>query len=212
MPPAHTLNRIAPICPMCNVPQSTNPGEDPNIVMNRHIQHECQGARSRRDEIRELNQRKEKGEVCWKKNCTKVLVVKMKCDACKHEFCPTHRHPNDHRCPAPSTSAVPSQPKQSVPASFPRFSLKNNLSKSTSTSTSSSSAPVASSSLLTPSGNPRKDAALAAIKRSLQKKSESATNGTSKVEVKETVGDKGKPTLTSVMQSFKSGSTPTLSK
>jgi hypothetical protein len=65
---------------MCNIPQSTDPGEDPNIVMNRHIQHECQGARTRRDEIRELKVRKEKGEVCWRKNCTKVLVVKMKCD------------------------------------------------------------------------------------------------------------------------------------
>jgi hypothetical protein len=80
MPPAHVLNRIAPICPICNVPQSTNPGEDPNIVMNRHIQHECQGAKTRRDEMRELKVRKEKGEVCWKKNCSKVLVVKIKCD------------------------------------------------------------------------------------------------------------------------------------
>jgi hypothetical protein len=53
---------------------------------------------------------------------------------------------------------------------------------------------------------------LAAIKRSLQKKSESAAGNSSKVEVKEAAPDKGKPTLTSVMQSFKSGSTPTLSK
>jgi hypothetical protein len=80
MPPAHVLNRIAPICPICNIPQSTNPGEDPNIVMNRHIQHECQGAKTRRDEIRELKVRKERGEVCWKKNCPKVLVVKIKCE------------------------------------------------------------------------------------------------------------------------------------
>ncbi|KAJ9115281.1 hypothetical protein QFC20_001148 [Naganishia adeliensis] len=195
MPPAHTLNRIAPICPMCNIPQSTNPGEDPNIVMNRHIQHECQGARTRRDEIRELKARKEKGEVCWKKNCTKVLVVNMKCDV------------------TPSTSSIPPQvPKPTVPSSFPRFSLKNNLTKSTPAATASSSTPTTTTSLLTPSGNPRKDAALAAIKRSLQKKSESAATNTSKVEVKEAAADKGKPTLTSVMQSFKSGSTPTLSK
>lgn len=49
-------------------------------MMNRHIQHECQGAKTRRDEIRELKLRKDKGEVCWKKNCPKVLVVKIKCD------------------------------------------------------------------------------------------------------------------------------------
>lgn len=91
MPPAHVLNRIAPICPMCNIPQSTNPGEDPNIVMNRHIQRECQGARTKRDEIRELKARKDKGEICWKKNCTKVLVVKIKCDVSKSWNIPEHQ-------------------------------------------------------------------------------------------------------------------------
>lgn len=135
--------------------------------------------------------------------------------SCKHSFCPTHRHPKDHLCTAPSTSAVPLQaPKPAVPSSFPRFSLKNNVSKSSNPPAASSKPTSAPTSLLTPSGNPRKDAALAAIKRSLQKKSESSGNSGANGSAKEVVvvEQKGKPTLASVMQSFQSGSSPSLSK
>ncbi|KAJ9115012.1 hypothetical protein QFC22_005340 [Naganishia vaughanmartiniae] len=162
--------------------KSTNPGEDPNIVMNRHIQRECQGARTKRDEIRALKARKDKGEVCWKKNCTKVLVVKIK------------------------------SLKASTVAAFSKYSLRNNLAKTTSSATSSSSTTTPSASLLTPSGNPRKDAAIAAIKRSLQKKSEAAPTSEARPEAAAAPSGQGKPTLASVMQSFKSGSSPTLSK
>ncbi|KAJ9095610.1 hypothetical protein QFC21_005481 [Naganishia friedmannii] len=212
MPPAHVLNRIAPICPMCNIPQSTNPGEDPNIVMNRHIQRECQGARTKRDEIRALKARKDKGEVCWKKNCAKVLVVKIKCEQCTHQFCPTHRHPNDHSCENPPSIPQPKALKASTVAAFSKYSLRNNPAKSSSSATQSSSSATPSASLLTPSGNPRKDAAIAAIKRSLQKKAEATSTSGPKPETAVVSGEQGKPTLISVMQAFKSGSNPTLSK
>ncbi|KAJ9124915.1 hypothetical protein QFC24_002844 [Naganishia onofrii] len=103
--------------------------------------------------------------------------------------------------------------KASTVAAFSKYSLRNNLAKTGSSTAASSSTTTPSASLLTPSGNPRKDAAIAAIKRSLQKKSDTTpTSGAKSDTVVAASGEQGKPTLASVMQSFKSGSSPTLSK
>lgn len=78
-PPEYTLNRTAPLCPLCNTPISSLPGEDPNIPMERHINSpsECTGKEEQKEIIR---RKKERGEVCWKKGCPKVLFAKIRCE------------------------------------------------------------------------------------------------------------------------------------
>ena len=150
------VDRIAPQCPLCHevVPYAKS-SQDPNEAVERHIlAGTCvamEGGEARKRA--ELRLKKERGQVCWKRNCVKVLVVPMKCEACGRSFCPTHRHGSSHSCGAAagmgsgssSRSATP-QPSSSmtkVPASNP--ALKSTLSRllpTASTSTASSSAPV----------------------------------------------------------------------
>ena len=106
-PPEYTLNRVAPLCPLCSTPISALPGEDPNIPMERHIGSECRGKEEKKDELR---RKREKGEVCWKKGCGKVLFAKIRCEACKHDFCAPHRYPNQHVCPSLSSSSSSTTP------------------------------------------------------------------------------------------------------
>jgi hypothetical protein len=75
------VDRIAPQCPLCNNVVNTVPGKGPNEAVERHIlSGTCvgfEGGEARRRE--ELKRRKERGEMCWKKGCQKLLVVQMKC-------------------------------------------------------------------------------------------------------------------------------------
>lgn len=107
------IDRIAPQCPMCDQVVNYAPGSmDPNVAVERHIMSgTCsgvEGGEARKKAI--LRQRKEKGEVCYRRGCNKVLVVQMKCEACAHSFCPTHRHAPAHSCagtPVSSRSGTP---------------------------------------------------------------------------------------------------------
>ncbi|WVO20862.1 uncharacterized protein IAS62_002162 [Cryptococcus decagattii] len=109
--PASMVDRIAPTCPMCNEIVPYPKSMDPNEAVERHIMSgTCvglQGGEERKKE--EVKRRRDVGEVCWKKSCGKVLIVKMKCESCQHVFCPTHRHPTSHTCsdqtPSPSSSS-----------------------------------------------------------------------------------------------------------
>ena len=73
-------DRIAPKCPLCDevVPSK---GQDSNEAVERHIMSgTCaglEGGDARRKE--ELERRKERGEVCWRKRCAKTIVVPMRC-------------------------------------------------------------------------------------------------------------------------------------
>ncbi len=76
------IDRIAPKCPLCDeVVRSVGRG-DPNEAVERHILGgTCiglEGGEARRRE--ELKKRKERGEICWRKGCSKTLVVPMRCD------------------------------------------------------------------------------------------------------------------------------------
>lgn len=107
------VDRIAPQCPMCDQVVNYAPGSmDPNVAVERHIlSGTCagvEGGEARKKAV--LRQRKEKGEVCYRRGCTKVLVVQMKCEGCAHSFCPPHRHAPAHSCagtPVSSRSATP---------------------------------------------------------------------------------------------------------
>lgn len=103
---------------------------DPNEAVERHIlSGTCVGLQGGEERKKaEAKRRRDAGEVCWKKSCGKVLVVKMKCEvshkslllrwcyvantstqSCQHVYCPTHRRPTTHTCsnqtPSPSSSS-----------------------------------------------------------------------------------------------------------
>lgn len=124
------VDRIAPTCPMCNEIVPYPKSMDPNEAVERHIlSGTCVGLQGGEERKKaEAKRRRDAGEVCWKKSCGKVLVVKMKCEvsykflflrwcyvaksstqSCQHVFCPTHRHPTSHTCsnqtPSPSSSS-----------------------------------------------------------------------------------------------------------
>ncbi|OWT41345.1 hypothetical protein C362_00811 [Cryptococcus neoformans Bt1] len=109
--PASMVDRIAPTCPMCNEIVPYPKSMDPNEAVERHIlSGTCVGLQGGEERKKaEAKRRRDAGEVCWKKSCGKVLVVKMKCESCQHVFCPTHRHPTSHTCsnqtPSPSSSS-----------------------------------------------------------------------------------------------------------
>lgn len=124
------VDRIAPTCPMCNEIVPYPKSMDPNEAVERHIlSGTCVGLQGGEERKKaEAKRRRDAGEVCWKKSCGKVLVVKMKCEvshnslllrwcyvantptqSCQHVYCPTHRRPTTHTCsnqtPSPSSSS-----------------------------------------------------------------------------------------------------------
>lgn len=139
------VDRIAPTCPVCNEIVPYPKSMDPNEAVERHIMSgTCVGLQGGEERKKaEAKRRRDVGEVCWKKSCGKVLIVKMMCEvsykllfyrwyhhantstqSCQHVFCPTHRHPTSHTCsyqtPSPSSSSSrlgnPQTPSTSRPA------------------------------------------------------------------------------------------------
>lgn len=116
-------DRIAPQCPLCNQVVASTPNGDPNDAVDRHLGlGTCTGLPGGEDRRKAvLKQKKEKGEVCWRKGCAKTIVVQIKCNVslpvskilamirltnvqtCKHTFCPTHRSTAAHSCSETST-------------------------------------------------------------------------------------------------------------
>lgn len=80
--PKSMQDRIAPQCPLCNSVVNSTPTGDPNEAVDRHINSgTCtglEGGEARRKAV--LRQKKDKGEVCWRKGCAKTIVVQIKCD------------------------------------------------------------------------------------------------------------------------------------
>lgn len=96
--PPSMVDRIAPQCPLCNNVVNTVPGKGPNEAVERHIlSGTCvgfEGGEARRRE--ELKRRKERGEMCWKKGCQKLLVVQMKCSVSTPDLRSVRRRPLTH--------------------------------------------------------------------------------------------------------------------
>lgn len=129
---------------MCNEIVPYPKSMDPNEAVERHIMSgTCVGLQGGEERKKaEAKRRRDAGEVCWKKSCGKVLIVKMKCEvsyklcftdvyhhantstqSCQHVFCPTHRHPTSHTCsnqtPSPSSSSSRLGNPQASPTSRP---------------------------------------------------------------------------------------------
>lgn len=75
------IDRIAPKCPLCEAIVPTPKSGEPNEAVELHITSgTCpglEGGEARRKE--ELRRKKDRGEVCWRKGCSKTLIVQMKC-------------------------------------------------------------------------------------------------------------------------------------
>jgi len=102
-------DRVAPPCPLCSKPIAIPPNEDPNIKMSRHIETDCATATGKSPKASSTTPR------CENPKCKKILFASIKCDTCKHSFCPEHRFPSAHRCldagstPAPRASSITPQ-------------------------------------------------------------------------------------------------------
>ncbi|OCF55794.1 hypothetical protein L486_06546 [Kwoniella mangroviensis CBS 10435] len=108
--PPSMVDRIAPKCPMCDeiVKYTSSSRMDPNEAVERHIlSGTCTGFQGGEERKKlELKRKKQNGEICWKKNCNKMLVVQMQCEQCNHFFCPTHRHSSSHTCTPSNTPSL----------------------------------------------------------------------------------------------------------
>ncbi|KAF9565730.1 hypothetical protein CPC08DRAFT_704429 [Agrocybe pediades] len=107
-------NRIAPSCPLCNSPITVPTGQDPNVVMDSHLDNECS--------IVTGKVKAKTLPTCERRSCHKVLFTPVRCDKCRKQFCPSHRFPADHSCsPAPALA-----PKSNVSTSFTAFNANIN--------------------------------------------------------------------------------------
>lgn len=170
--PPSMVDRIAPQCPMCDhVVNYAQGSMDPNVAVERHIlSGTCtgvEGGQARKKAL--LRQRKDKGEVCYRRGCTKVLVVPMRCDACAHSFCPPHRHAPAHSCtatPASSRSGTPVAKPTSTPAG--KSAMSRLLGNQTKPSPKLADPPAAKPQPATAQVEARAAAAAAAMKRAGQ--------------------------------------------
>lgn len=76
-----SLDSVAPQCPLCNTTVPTVPN-DPNLAVERHIlSGTCTGIPGGEARLKEeIKRKKERGEMCWRKGCNKVIVVPMNCE------------------------------------------------------------------------------------------------------------------------------------
>ncbi|KAJ7505285.1 hypothetical protein B0H11DRAFT_1977905 [Mycena galericulata] len=89
-------NRIAPNCPLCNVPVSVRPGQDANVAMEAHFTKDCSALTGKA--------RTKSSPVCAKVRCGKTLFAPIRCTKCSQQFCPAHRFPADHDCASPAAA------------------------------------------------------------------------------------------------------------
>eukprot|EP00276_Gloeochaete_wittrockiana_P004286 CAMPEP_0184665504 /NCGR_PEP_ID=MMETSP0308-20130426/57469_1 /TAXON_ID=38269 /ORGANISM="Gloeochaete witrockiana, Strain SAG 46.84" /LENGTH=380 /DNA_ID=CAMNT_0027109537 /DNA_START=39 /DNA_END=1178 /DNA_ORIENTATION=+ len=118
------MNRIVPICPLCNVVVPTRKNEDPDAKVDEHISLNCPKPSKRKTAV-----------PCSFPSCKKRELVPVSCKACRRPFCVSHRHELDHECPRLSKAKA----KQKLPQ------------RSTNTSTPSPPLPQRSINTSTPS-------------------------------------------------------------
>ncbi|KAF9781607.1 hypothetical protein BJ322DRAFT_1077185 [Thelephora terrestris] len=99
-------NRVAPSCPLCNIPVTIPDGQDPNIPMEQHITNECS--------VMTGKAKKSNQPHCSNPRCKKLLFAPIRCDKCSQQFCPQHRFPSDHPCK--TTTQTSSKPLTNTPS------------------------------------------------------------------------------------------------
>ncbi|PWN42081.1 hypothetical protein IE81DRAFT_290887 [Ceraceosorus guamensis] len=113
-----------PLCPLCGeAPAWKRGSESAEAALTKHLtaqqewewHTECIALDSdgtRREAIGHAANQQSVKRMCAEKRCKKHLMVDIVCPSCKASFCPSHRTPQSHACPASSTSAA--HPKPSI--------------------------------------------------------------------------------------------------
>ncbi|KAF8645246.1 hypothetical protein AX16_008072 [Volvariella volvacea WC 439] len=170
-------NRVAPNCPLCNVPVAFRPGQDPNDRMEEHFNTDCT--------VMTGKAAKSKSPVCARASCKKVLFSPISCDKCRRQFCPAHRFPSDHNCT--SATSQPAAPGRQAAQSnlLAKFDAKAINAKATgAVDALKKTIPTSSASSQTPAPRPAVTANSSSIASSSKPKpsSPSATNVFSKTD------------------------------
>ncbi|KAJ7134670.1 hypothetical protein C8R44DRAFT_771106 [Mycena epipterygia] len=103
-------NRVAPNCPLCNVPVSVRPGQDANVAMETHFTRDCS--------VMTGKTKTKNTPICAKQRCGKALFAPIRCTKCNEQFCPSHRFPADHSC---SSAGAGAQPRTTGPTAASRL-------------------------------------------------------------------------------------------
>lgn len=129
-------DRRAIVCPICNVPLVALPTENPNVVLDDHINRGC-------------SVKKSTGYKCNMQGCKKVDVVPFPCKLCRRHHCLRHRFESDHNCPRKSQKPQPkpstnppkpvtqSKPPSNPPRPNPQYKPPTSTSNPTNSPTSS---------------------------------------------------------------------------
>lgn len=114
--PAKLDNRV-PSCPLCALPVTFPVGTDPNSAMDAHLEGSC--AILNPPDTATSSSKRPKAKLppgamtpCTLRGCGSKMVVPMRCQSCRSDFCAKHRFASDHACVAvavPKASDVKSQ-------------------------------------------------------------------------------------------------------
>lgn len=104
-PKGHLKDIQVPVCPLCEcpVPIRKERGEsasDPDLVISRHIDDDCQSDRA----LTRRNKKNASSNRCSLKKCKGKELIPLKCDDCGKNFCLKHRHTADHQCEGAAAS------------------------------------------------------------------------------------------------------------
>jgi len=92
---SYKKNIQVPVCPLCSQPIPVSRGTVPDLAVSAHIENNC--------EVR--SKEKVFSNKCNKAKCKKKELVPCVCNACRLNFCLTHRHPADHDCKGPQVAS-----------------------------------------------------------------------------------------------------------
>ena len=107
-----TQHHLMPTCPVCRQTIFVNSTQSPDAVVNAHILSSCQLHLMKDVEV---GVKRKQGQVLrcdLPSGCSnREKYSTVQCKKCHHQFCLTHRFPENHQCTAlSSSSSSPSQP------------------------------------------------------------------------------------------------------
>ncbi|KAL7716384.1 Zinc finger protein [Entamoeba marina] len=106
--PTNTVKSIE--CPICESTLVVQPGENPDMIVNNHIEKGC-----KKDIVNKYQ--------CH--FCKKREMVEIRCQSCNKPCCISHRSPHSHQCislekkQSVQTKPQQSKPQQTLPKSIP---------------------------------------------------------------------------------------------
>jgi hypothetical protein len=94
-PMAQQKNKLAAVCPLCDIVVTTTPGQSADDAVERHISNGCKPAA-----------RKKSKHQCSFGKCKKSELIPCICKGCQHNFCLAHRATVRPSEPCPGCSSI----------------------------------------------------------------------------------------------------------